>query len=112
MLNENPIIMQRALALLQHHAESESKDSAYTVSVFPQVTWIGSGDRYIDHRIRYSFNKYFIDVWVRWDHLNDVYWNTSKNLVFDDESNPEIVLGVAGMLVKAGNLMRQLKALQ
>ena len=111
MATETPRIMQRAFALMKHHAESEPVGSLYIVDVFQLDLRKALEGPYVDARLRYKYGRHSVHVHVRWDHINETY-RIECRFSKIDEPNPETVLGVGGMFVKAGNLMRQLKALQ
>ena len=111
MATEIPLIMQRALALLRHHSHSEPKDSLYRIFVGELDLREALEGRYVDLQLHYLFGRLELSVHVRWDHMNKTYWMECRSPKVD-EADPELVLRIAGMFVKAGNLMRQLKALQ
>ncbi len=106
MARINPILLARSRALLEHHAASESKDSKYVLKVPYPGNLRGS-----TCFLSYEFDVYKGFVEVRWDQEAETTIIELQVSPLHGSVHPDTVLAYAGMLVKMGNLLRQLKEL-
>ena len=110
-----PLFFETALGLMATHAKAEHKDSGYIVYAQSGIDPHPEGPtdhRFIEHQTNYRYGKYSARVSVQWDRDEKTFlikgtWDHSHG-----ELDPETIIRVAGMLIKASNLLRQLKALR